>query len=668
VLWVPPAARGQSDDIRLNQIGYYSAVPKYAAVAGAPTDRFVVVRAAERDTVFHGTLAAARTWGPSGESVRLADFSALRLEGMFELVLEDGTASHPFRIGPDVHESLGRAALKGFYFQRASLRLEEAWAGRWHRPAGHPDTAVRVHASAASPGRPTNTLIAAPKGWYDAGDYNKYIVNSGITMHTLLSLYEHFPDYARAMRTGIPESGGPLPDLLAEARWNLDWMLAMQDPYDGGVYHKLTNANFDGIVMPHQATSVRYVVMKSTAATLDFAAVMALASRIFQPYDAQLADSMLNAALRAWTWAHHHPAVYYNQRAMNQQFSPAINTGEYGDSNVADEFAWAGMELYVTTGADSILAAVPNFVTPGSAPLPGWPQVRTLGYYSILHHADRLGPAARADEVRQRVLSLANSLRSVYATSEMRVSMTQGNFYWGSNSVAANQGIALIQAFRMTNDSTYLHAAIGALDYLLGRNGTTYSFVTGHGGRTPMRPHHRQSEADGIPDPVPGLLVGGPNPGRQDGCTYPSTLPARAYVDSWCSYASNEVAINWNAPLAYLSLAVEAIMSKDGLPTTAESPGLPADPAAGPERLLPGNYPNPFTTSTRVSVHLRDPAHVRLAVYDALGRRVAVLTDRILAAGRHEIDFEPGPLPAGVYLVRLQADHRMESRAILFTP
>src|SRR5690606_3567367 len=105
--------------------------------------------------------------------------------------------------------------------------------GEWARPAGHPDDHVEIHPSAASEGRPAGSYISAPGGWYDAGDYNKYIVNSGITTGTLLSLLEDLPQASRALATDIPESGDAVPDLLDEALWNVRWMLAMQDPSDG---------------------------------------------------------------------------------------------------------------------------------------------------------------------------------------------------------------------------------------------------------------------------------------------------------------------------------------------------------------------------------------------------------------------------------------------------
>ena len=137
--------------------------------------------------------------------------------------------------------------------------------------------------------------------------------------------------------------------------------------------------------------------------------------------------------------------------------------------------------------------------------------------------------------------------------------LERGDFVWGSSSVAANQGIALVYAYKVSGDKKHLAYALHNFDYLLGRNATGYSFLTGFGDKTPMHIHHRPSEADGIPEPVPGLLAGGPNPGMQDKCSYPSSIPDEAYVDDVCSYASNEIAINWNAPFVYLAGAMEAL-------------------------------------------------------------------------------------------------------------
>jgi len=559
-----------TDAIRLNQTGFYPGAPKAAFIVGAAGETFRVLTPDLSDTAFTGRLGPPRGTALSSDTTRAADFSALRTPGEYVVLVPGLGASHPFAIRPRVHEELVRAALKAFYFQRASLTLEPRYAGQWSRPAGHPDARVLVHPSAASAGRPVGTVISSPGGWYDAGDYNKYIVNYGITVATLLSLSEDFPGYVRALHVGIPESGDAVPDLVQEALWNLRWMLTMQDPSDGGVYHKLTEPRFEGFVSPAEARSPRYVVQKSTAAALDFAAVMAQGARVLRPFEGRmpgLADSALTAAFHSWSWARRHRDVFYDQERLNQQFEPHIETGTYGDRDVRDEFIWAATELGVTTRQDSFFTAVPLFPD-SEAPLPSWRQVRTLAYYTLARFRSELPRAVAGERVRLEHTLIRAADELVQWASGTAYGTVMGgaaaDFVWGSNSVAANQGIALVVAYRLTGDRSYLRHALSNLDYLLGRNATGYSFVTGFGARTPLHPHHRPSEADGIDAPVPGLLVGGPNPGRQDGCVYPATAPDKAYVDDVCAYASNEVAINWNAPLVYLAAALEALQYETG--------------------------------------------------------------------------------------------------------
>ncbi len=562
-------AQPHTEDIRINQIGFYPNGPKTAIVVESSAEPFYITTPDVQDTVFTGTLSASKTWPYSQERVKQADFSEFTDTGTFVLLVPGLGHSAPFDIKPRVHQEVARATTKAFYFQRMSMELTEEFAGKWARPMGHPDTEVLVHASAASAERPEGTVLSSPRGWYDAGDYNKYIVNSGISVYTMLAIYEHFPEYSRSLDTSIPESGNAIPDALDETLWNIRWMLTMQDPNDGGVYHKCTHANFSGVVMPHQATAPRYVVQKSSTAALDFAAVMAQSARIFREFESELpglADSCLTAALAAWDWARQHPHTYYRQSNINSKYEPNINTGEYGDSDDSDEFRWAAAELYITTQQDSFITAV-DPLAGGNASVPGWPNVRTLGLYSLAHHRQNLTGAIDTSVVKSRLIRLADDLKSEWSRSAYGVMMT--SFHWGSNSAAANQAMATIQAFKLTGDSTYLNAAIANLDYLLGRNATTYCFVSGIGAKPPMHFHHRPSEADDVKEPVPGLLTGGPNPGQQDNCPgYPSDLPAKSYVDDWCSYASNEICINWNSPIAYVATALEAIKSSTGRANT----------------------------------------------------------------------------------------------------
>ncbi|MBC8051986.1 MAG: glycoside hydrolase family 9 protein [Sphingobacteriaceae bacterium] len=558
------------EKIRLNQLGFYPFGPKIAIVTATNVSDFSILSADRKKILFKAKLESSVNAALNGKKTLIADFSDFNQPGTYVLNVKGLGDSFPFSITELIHTPLAKGVVKAFYYQRASIALPEKYAGKWHRTAGHPDDKVIIHSSATSANRPVGTLISASKGWYDAGDYNKYIVNSGITTGTMLSLCEDFPAYVNSLNLNIPESTNNIPDLLDEIIWNLRWMLNMQDPEDGGVYNKLTNAAFDGMVMPEVTKAPRYVVQKSTAATLDFAAVTAQASRILKKYQKDLpglSDSCLAASVKAWNWAQKNPAIVYQQNVMNQNNKPAIVTGGYGDRSFADEFIWAASELYITTGNESYYKSV-NMFPDERMPLPSWGNVRLLGYYTLARNEKVLTGVAKKDldMLKGRIISMSDDLinnvqRQAYKTV---MGKSQRDFGWGSNSGAANQGIALIQAYRLSGEKKYIDFALSNLDYLLGRNAAGYSYVTGFGSKTPMFPHHRPSAADRIKDPVPGLLVGGPNPGKQDGVELPSLVPDEAYVDDEKSYAANEIAINWNAPLVYLCNAIEALQHEIG--------------------------------------------------------------------------------------------------------
>ncbi|QKX18991.1 glycoside hydrolase family 9 protein [Microbulbifer sp. YPW1] len=564
-----------SEDIRLNQLGFSPLSEKIAVLitqeSRQKNPEFVVRAADTGEEVLSGKLQASseKTWG--GQSALVADFSRVKTPGTYQLEISGNGESEPlrsasFQVDDTIYQDLAAASLKAFYYQRASMELKEVHAGPWHRAAGHPDDKVLIHPSAASDSRPENTVVSAPKGWYDAGDYNKYVVNSGITMGTLMSAYERFPEYFAAQSLNIPESDNALPDILDEVRYNLEWLAAMQDPADGGVYHKLTTAGFEGMVAAHKATQPRYMVQKTTAAALDFAAVMAQAARVYAPYSEEESNKHREAALAAWQWAEQHPAVTYRQDALNETFDPDVTTGAYGDEQLDDERLWAAAELYLATG-DRDFWSVIAAATPAYS-LPNWADVRWLGYYSLLAHKDKLPPDSGTwrSAIEKQLILAARQLRRDGEQSAYRVPMVSdpGLFVWGSNAVAANQGILFLEAFRITGDSGFLRSAEATRDYLLGRNATGFSYVTGFGRKTPQHPHHRLAAANPDMPPLPGFLVGGPNPSQQDGCDYTSTVADESYTDHVCSYASNEIAINWNAPFAYLINGLHAIERRHG--------------------------------------------------------------------------------------------------------
>ncbi|MDR0907760.1 MAG: glycoside hydrolase family 9 protein [Rikenellaceae bacterium] len=440
---------------------------------------------------------------------------------------------------PTSSEELAKILTKSYYYQRASLSLEPAYAGKWSRAAGHPDTHVAYHPSTGH----SEGFLSSPGGWYDAGDYNKYVVNAGISVGQLLAAHEAAPGVFADGALNIPESGNGQNDLLDEVKWELDWMKTMQDT-DGGVFFKITSKVFCGMVMPAADNLERWVVGKSTTSALDFAAVMAMASRVYATYNAAYAADCLARAERAWGWAVANPSVAYRNPSD-------ISTGEYGDGTMTDEFFWAAVELAVATGdAGEYKSYVQQHIgdyIPVSEP--SWGFVAPLGITTLAFAPDVCGVKARATEA---IVDFGrNSLRQI---AQSPTAMPHINFNWGSNSGVANTGVLILCAYRLTGDKAFLEGAKVVSDYLLGSNATGYCFITGVEGigeKSPMNPHHRPSAADGIAEPVPGFVVGGPNGGRNDegpGVVYPDHRPEMCYVDVTESYASNEVAINWNAP------------------------------------------------------------------------------------------------------------------------
>ncbi|MFN8438307.1 MAG: glycoside hydrolase family 9 protein [Cytophagales bacterium] len=451
--------------------------------------------------------------------------------------------------------------MKGFYYQRASTSIDAPWADKWPRKTGLPDTVVLVHNSAASPTRPTGTKIKCPKGWIDAGDYNKYIINSGFSTYMIGAMYEQYSTFFDTLHLNIPESSNNLPDILDEWYWNIQWVSSMQDPYDGGVYFKLTSPNFDGDIMPNQVTQARYVVSKTTASALDFAALMAQAARITNIHSDKFpegtSEKYLNQALAAWNWARKNKNIAYNQAALT---SPAISTGGYGDSNFTDEFLWAGQELYLTTKIDSFYTI--SGTLPSTVSIPGWQNVQALGCVSLANSRQGLTTIADTSKLKNSIINLAKTYKTKISSSPAKISLGDTEYWWGSNGMISTHAFILLNAYNLTLDSTYLDAAINNLDYVLGKNAVGYNFITGEGVVSPKNIHHRISTADGVADPIPGLLAGGPTMDAQSDCgstAYPTGGVAKSYLDAQCSYSTNEIAINWNAPLAYSLLVLEAI-------------------------------------------------------------------------------------------------------------
>jgi endoglucanase len=539
----PEQLPDKNQNIRYNQVGYYPHSIKEFVVADYEASSFQILNDRGK-IVFEGELIDKGNWDASGEHVLQGDFSGLTKAGTFYIQLNTGITTSPFYIVPWVYETALEASIKSFYFQRASMAIEEQFGGIYKRSSGHLDDKCIYHPST----RKEEGELYSPGGWYDAGDYGKYVVNAALTVGQMLNLLEMVPNAISTDQLNIPESGNGIRDLLDEIRYELDWVASMQDE-DGGVFHKLTALTFGDFIMPGEYDLDRYIIGKGTFSSLTFAAVMAQASRVYAEIDPAFSAQSLQSAERAWEWAVVNSDVPYRN-------PEDVVTGEYGDDQFSDDFYWAAAELFISTGKEDYLDALTQYDQPYIHQITNsWKFfVRNMGFHTLLINGKL------AESLTQKHLVLSDEILKKMNSIPYGISID--HFEWGSNSDVLNQAMILCIAHHLSGEQKYLDGAIRNTDYIFGKNATGFSFLTGFGSKQGMFPHHRPSGADDIDEPVPGFILGGPNKDKQDRqhVEYTSDYPAKSFVDLQDSFASNEVCLNWNAPAVFVMGYLEQVM------------------------------------------------------------------------------------------------------------
>ncbi len=526
--------------LAVNQAGYLPRHPKQAFLAGpAAAGDVSVVEEASGRTVASVPVGRSRRDPDTGLQVATVDFSAVRRPGRYWLQA-DGVQSHGFVIDDLAFDLAFVAMLRTYWLQRCGTAVRDPATGVAHA-ACHQDDGIILHGDRFNP---AGTRIDARGGWHDAGDFGKYVATATTTIGRLLSLYEMQPALFGDGQLSIPESGNGAVDLLDEMAWGLDWLLRMQRA-DGAVYRKLSGAQWPGDVLPESDRQTRYVYGVSSPETAKFAAVMAMAARIWGSAGAVYLD----AARRAWAWLETVPEQQVDWRAGDDGgsgmylYNPPLD-GEETLRHDRDDRTWAAAELYVTTGEAPFQRAFAALLPRTDFTLFEWKDPSSLGLTSYLF-APRLDDrAGLRPAIRKKLLARADQLLRRAASAPWGLAIER--LKWGSNKMVAEEGITLVLAHRLTGRADYLAAAVGQLDYLLGRNPFERSFVTGVGADPVRHIHHRVLQAQGIY--VPGYLAGGPFPGATDPVA-PKGRGLLSWVDDARSYATNENAIDYNASM-----------------------------------------------------------------------------------------------------------------------
>jgi len=555
--------------VRVNQVAYLPAGPKSATLVTEATTKLPwQLRSSDGTTVAHGWSVPRGVDASSGQNMHTIDFSGYRGPGRGFTLVADGETSRPFDIGTSDYEQLRLDSLKYYYTQRSGIAIRDDLRPGYGRAAGHLDVAPNQGDSKVpcQPGVCDYTLDVTG-GWYDAGDHGKYVVNGGIATWELLSTYEREllactgePGKLRDGTLAIPESGNKVPDILDEARWELEFLLKMQvpdgQPLAGMAHHKIHDAQWTGLpLLPSDDPQKRELHPPSTQATLNLAATAAQAARLYRPYDRAFAARALTAARKAWSAALAHPTMYA---------SPADGTGggTYDDTDATDDFYWAAAELYLTTGekqfADHVLDSPVNTADIFGPLGFDWGRTAAAGRLDLATVPSRL---PGRDKIRQSVVKGADRyLATLDAQAYGMPYAPVGNVYdWGSNAQILNNGVVLATAYDITGAAKYRDGAVEGMDYILGRNALNMSYVTGYGEVASHNQHSRwyAHELDpALPNPPHGTLSGGPNSSIQDpyaqsrlqGC-----VGQFCYIDDIQSWSTNETAINWNAALARMA-------------------------------------------------------------------------------------------------------------------
>ncbi len=530
----------KSSDININQIGFLKNADKKAIIRNSQAGEEFCIKDNNGNIVFEGKLSDSIRSVAAGEEVNIADFSEYTDEGEYVLCLNDGRTSYSFKIGDDVYDELLKQSFRFLYSQRCGVALSNEEVSGYAHEACHMQDAV-VYG--------TNVTKHVTGGWHDAGDYGRYVVPGAVTVADLLMSYEDCKslwDMASGDNMGIPESGNKIPDILDEAKYELDFMLQMQDEDSGGVYHKISGYDFPGFVLPDKETDTMVLSPVSATATADFAAVMAWGSKIYSKYDKALAKEYLDAAKKAWK--------YLETCSVGEGYRNPddILTGEYPDMRDPDERYFAAVELYDCTGdkeyKDYIASILDNYVAHGY----GWAQVSSYGNRAYLNLDSGKQDKKYVELLQNAIVENADIYLNNCNSDGYGVSLGDG-YCWGSNMAVANNGRMLLDAYRITKDEKYMKAAYSQIDYICGQNAMSYCYVTGFGTVYPMHVHHRPSMASGYS--IPGMVVGGPDVNMEDPfakATLSGQPAAKCYADSDQSFSTNEVTIYWNSPFVYL--------------------------------------------------------------------------------------------------------------------
>lgn len=677
------------------QIGYN------AALSFSPGTTYQVKDWITDAVVFTGSITSwnsGNTHAQSGDKVYWFDFSSLTTPGSYYVFdIANNVGSYRFEIDNCVYNEVLKKTMRMFYYQRCGLAKQYPYVDTGYVDAAshlgtQQDLDCRLYSSPTS-----GTSKNLSGGWHDAGDYNKYVNFTWTTLCDMLLAYEENPavwtdDYT------IPESGNGIPDLLDEVKYELDWLLKMQNT-DGSL---LSVVGGGGASPPSADNAVRRYGPANTSATLTGASVFALAAIQFNAIgQTTYATTLQTAAVNAWTWANANPAVtFYN--------SGVLAAGEQELDNYqrsARKFA-AAVYLYALTGnatyktyVDANYNQMHLLQWTFAYPFEGSEQDALLYYAGLAGATTSVKNAIRnAYTVSLKTNNADNLPAYTNSTDAYRAYLADNNYTWNSNQTKSKQANMFLAMNRYgldaINATNYTNAASGFVHYFHGVNPNSKTYISNmgkYGAENSVTSFYHSWFHDGSAlwdevgistyGPAPGFIPGGVNPTYDwDGCC-PSGCGSAANnalcvaesIDppknqpiqkSWKDFNTSWPINSWTITEAgiYTQASYVRMLSKF-CSSTVCSPTTTVNSIKHNQGLIKIIYPQPAKQHIIISFYEIEDKETFVQLMDINGKIILQTNATITNEGSIKLNIEN--LSAGIYFIKVITNKKAEVKKLV---
>ncbi len=544
-----------TEHLKIDQFGYPPDVEKICVInnptsgfdfnAGdfyTPGSTLKLCKASDNSIVFSGPASlwhSGASYPQSGDKIWWFDFSSITAPGSYYVY--DPTTnkrSFIFDIREDVYANVLKQAVRMFFYQRSGFAKTSTYAYEWSDGASHLGPQQDLDCRLVTNPIPSTTR-QLQGGWFDAGDYNKYVNFAYEPIHDLCLAYIERPDIWTD-DYNIPESGNGIPDLLDEVKWELDWLLRMQEA-NGSVLMKVSVTDYSGASPPSSDSGARRYAPAQASATRMAASMYGIAAIAYNqsgiPSLQLYADTLEQAAVDAWNWIQANPGYSFYNNAGFVNANPEIDTAYQNAARFG-----AAVALFALTGNATYKTWVDNHYAVMHPIAWGfwypWESIvqDMMLYYSSLPNATTSVKNAIRNSFSNSMANNSHLLPAITATScAYRGYMNNGDNVWGSNRPRGHTGSMFynVIAYNINgNTQVYRNAAMGYLNFLHGVNPISTVMLTNmydYGAEKPANEMYHSWFADGTSYDNAVTSTHGPAPGYQPGGFNPNYHPDASY-------------------------------------------------------------------------------------------------------------------------------------------